>query len=52
MRHAAVHRYGTNWQFNLKGQEAQIASNNVKNNCLTKMEYSGLLIYSESVGMK
>ena len=26
MRHTAVHRYGTNCQLKLKGQEAQIAS--------------------------
>ena len=45
-RHTAVHRYGTNCQLKLKGQEAQIASNNVKNYYLTKMEHTGLLISS------
>ena len=46
MRHTAVQRYGTNCQLKLKGQEAQIALNNVKNYYLTKMEHTGLLISS------
>ena len=44
MRHTVVHRDGTNCQLKLKGQEAEIASDNVKIYYLAKMEHTGLLI--------